>query len=211
MSFKNLIEVFLFVNPLGSECYETEKTILTFSDERDENVRVRFIPLLNFHTMGKHIEHQEKNGVSLEIRNKHYTESYQTCLAFQAASMQGKKKGRKFLLELQKAVVELKNNFSKKIVLEAASNAKLDIETFEEDLASDLVKRSFVNDQKLAQEMSVREAPSCVIFQNTDREYGYRIESTITTQLLHGLCKEETDTPKTQETKSRFKFQMVQN
>lgn len=209
MSLKKLIEVFLFVNPLGTECYETEKTILKFSDERNEKVRVRFIPLLNFHTIGKQMEQRDMKDTTLEMRNKFYTESYHASLAFQAASMQGKKKGRQFLLALQKAVVELKKEFSTETIKEAAREVKLDMEMFEEDLSSDLAKNAFTKDQKLAQEMAVKDAPSCVIFQGADKEFGYRIESSITKQLLHGLCESEEDSPGIQETKDKYRFQMV--
>lgn len=209
MSLKNLTEVFLFVNPLGATCYEAEKTILNFSNELDGNVRVRFVPLLNFYTIGKQMDQTKITGTSLEMRNKLYTDSYHASLAFQAASMQGKKKGQKFFLALQKSIVELKKDFSKEIVLEVALQANLDMEMFEEDVNSDFAKSAFTKDQKLAQEMAVKEAPSCVIFQNMDKDFGYRIESTITKQLLHGLCETQVDNPEIEETKSKYKFEMI--
>lgn len=208
--FMNVIEVFLFVNPLGSECYETEKMIMNFSDERDEKVKVRFVPLLNFHTLGQHMKDQNIAGASLEMRNQMYNESYHASLAFQAAAMQGKKKGRQFLLALQKSVVKLRKEFSKETVMNAAEEVNLDIEMFEEDLESDLAKNAFTKDQKLAQEMAVTEAPTCVVFQSNGEEPGHRIESTITKQLLHGLCdSKEADTPKFNSLKNKYTLEMV--
>lgn len=210
MVVNNVIEVFMFVNPLGSECYETGKMIVNFSNERNEKVRLRFVPLLNFQTIGQHLRDQNITGASIDMRNRLYEEFYHASLAFQAASMQGKKKGRQFLLALQKAIVIDKQAFSKEAVVEAAKDAKLDMEMFEEDLLSDLVKNAFTKDQKLAQEMSVNQAPSCVIFQHSSQELGYRIESTITKQLLHGLCDEKADdTPKHEGTLSNVTLQMV--
>lgn len=199
MVLNNVIEVFLFVNPLDSECYETEKMMEKFSSERNEKVRLRFIPLLNFQTIGQHLREQNIAGASLDMRNRLYEEFYHASLAFQAASMQGKKKGRQFLLALQKAIVVDHQDFSKETVLEVAQKVNLDMEMFEEDLISDLAKNAFTKDQKLAQEMSVKQASSCVIFQNSTQEVGYRIESTITKQLLHGLCDEKVaDNPKSE-------------
>jgi predicted DsbA family dithiol-disulfide isomerase len=210
MVLNNIIEVFLFVNPLGPECYETEKLILGFSKERDEKVRLRFIPLVNFHTIGHQINVQNIEGATLEMRNKLYNDSYHASLAFQAASMQGKKKGRQFLLALQKAVVELKKEFNKQTVLTVAEEVNLDMEMFEEDLTSDLAKNAFTKDQKLAQEMSVSQAPSCVVFQDMDKEIGYRIDSSLTEQLLHGLCDtKEKDNPKFEELRTKFTLQTV--
>lgn len=210
MVLNNVIEVFLFVNPLGSECYETEKMMEKFSSERNEKVRLRFIPLLNFQTIGQHLREQNIAGASLDMRNRLYEEFYHASLAFQAASMQGKKKGRQFLLALQKAIVVDHQDFSKETVLEVAQKVNLDMEMFEEDLISDLAKNAFTKDQKLAQEMSVKQASSCVIFQNSTQEVGYRIESTITKQLLHGLCDEKVaDNPKSESSLSPVTLQMV--
>lgn len=63
MFLNNIIEIFLFVNPLGTTCYETEKTIEAFSNERDEKVKVRFIPLLNFHTVGNIMKEKRSNFI----------------------------------------------------------------------------------------------------------------------------------------------------
>lgn len=188
--FMTCIELFLFVNPLGSECYETGKTIMHFSKEREENIRIRFVPLLNFYTFGEHMKKQKLKGTSLQIRNQLYKQSYHASLAFQAASMQGKKKGRQFLLGLQRVIIECKRDFSKATLFDVAEQVKLDLDMFEEDLESDLIKNTFSKDQKLAQEMAITRAPSCVI-QCPDQPTGYRIETAITKQLLHGLCDEK--------------------
>jgi len=190
MSLNNVIEIFLYVNPLGKPCYETEKMIESFSTEREETVRVRFIPLLNFHTIGTIM--REKNDPSLENRNQLYTDSFQTSLAFQAASMQGKKKGRKFLMSIQEKVIHEGKHVSKDLFLQVAKAVKLDMEMFEDDLHSDFSKTAFNKDQKIAQEMDVTQAPSCVLYSGKNSTYGYRIDASITKHLLHGLCNQET-------------------
>ena len=188
MFLNNMIEVFLFVNPLGPTCYETEKIIESFSNERDEKVKVRFIPLLNFHTIGNIMK--ERGNQTLSNRNQLYTDSFHASLAFQAASMQGKKKGRKFLMALQDKVIHEGKEVTKELFIQIAELIKLDIEMFEEDFESDLTKAAFKKDQKLAQEMEIENAPSCVLFAGGDDEYGYRLDTSITKQLLHGFSDE---------------------
>ncbi|MER2063793.1 MAG: DsbA family protein [Alkalibacterium sp.] len=189
MFLNNMIEVFLFVNPLGTTCYETEKIIESFSNERDEKVSVRFIPLLNFHTIGNILK--ERKTQSLAERNQLYTDSFHASLAFQAASMQGKKKGRKFLMALQDKVINERRDVSRELFLQIADLIKLDREMFEEDIDSDFVKTVFKKDQKLAQDMEIENAPSCVLYAGGDDDYGYRLDTSITKQLLHGFTDEQ--------------------
>lgn len=189
MLLNNTIEIFLFVNPMGTYCYETEQVIKSFTNERKEKVRVRFIPLLNFHTVGSLIKGKE--DATLTDRNELYTHSYDVSLAFQSASIQGKKKGRNFLMALQNKIMNEGRKVSTKLFLEVAEEIRLDLEMFEEDLTSDFSKRAFNKDQKLAQDMNVENAPSCVIFTGNAAKSGYRIDTAITKHLLHGLCDEE--------------------
>ncbi|MDZ7834251.1 MAG: DsbA family protein [Alkalibacterium sp.] len=188
MFLNNMIEVFLFVNPLGTTCFETEKMIESFSAERDEKVKVRFIPLLNFHTIGSKLKESENQ--TLSNRNQLYTDSFHASLAFQAASMQGKKKGRKFLMVLQDKVINEGREVTKELFAQIAELIKLDLEMFEEDFESDFSKSAFKKDQKLAQEMNIQNAPSCVLYSGNNDDFGYRVDTSITKQLLHGFCDE---------------------
>lgn len=206
MFFNNIVEVFLFVNPLGSTCFETEKLIESFSNEREEKVKVRFIPLLNFHTIGNMIK--ETDNQTLSNRNQVYTDSFHASLAFQAASMQGKKKGRKYLMTLQDKVINEGKEVSKELFTQIAESVKLDIEMFEEDFESDYLKSAFQKDQKLAQEMNIQNAPSCVLYSGNNTDYAYRVEASITKPLLHGFCDEKVQT-KTSHTKHLSLLQMM--
>ncbi|MDN6730323.1 MAG: DsbA family protein, partial [Alkalibacterium sp.] len=169
-------------------CYETEKTIEAFSNERDEKVKVRFIPLLNFHTVGNIMK--EKKDQTLSNRNMFYTDSFNASLAFQAASMQGKKKGRKFLMLLQDKVINDNKEVTRDLFIQIAKAINLDVEMFEEDIDSELTKTAFKKDQKLAQEMEIENAPSCILYAGCDSTCGYMMDTTITKQLLHGFSDE---------------------
>ena len=189
MFINNKIEIFLFVNPLGTSCYGTEKLIEEFSNERDEKVSIRFIPILNFRTIGNILTDKVKS--TLSNRNEFYTASYHTSIAFQAASMQGKKKGRQFLVALQSKLLNDNRTVSDDLFFEVADQVRLDREMFEEDLHSDFSKKAFKKDQQLALDMGVEDAPSCILYAGTDSEYGYRINTSITKHLLHGLCDDQ--------------------
>lgn len=207
MFLNDIIEVFLFVNPLGSTCFETEQLIESFSTERDEKVKVRFVPLLNIRSIGNMIKGE--TNASLSNRNQLYTDSYHASLAFQAASMQGKKKGRKFLMTLQHKVINDGLQVTEELLMEIADIINLDIEMFEEDLNSEFSKKAFNNDQKLALDMNITEIPSCVVYSNKDSKNGYRIDASITKQLLHGLCNDQAKTYNETAPKHLSLFQMV--
>lgn len=209
MISNNIIEIFLFVNPMGINSYEAEEIVETFSKERDEKVRIRFIPLLNFNSVKKQLLNESFENTSIDNRNKMYTDSFKASLAFAAASIQGKKKARTFLRILQKNIIDNGNQYSRKLVLKSAQIANLDVEMFQEDLDSDLAKTAFTKDQKLAQEMSVQDTPSCVLFNGLDEKYGYRIDSVLSKQLLHGICSNTTISPEISDVKNKYKFQTV--
>ncbi|MEC6749078.1 DsbA family protein [Marinilactibacillus sp. XAAS-LB27] len=209
MSLNNVIEIFLFVNPLGVKSYEAEEVIETFSKERDEKVKIRFVPLLNFKSVKKQLLDEKYNSTSVENRNRLYTDSFNASLAFAAASMQGKKKARTFLMNLQESILNSNGFLTKSMMLDCAESAKLDTDMFEEDLESDLAKAAFTKDQKLAEEMAVKDTPACVLFNGSDVECGYRIETAITSNLLHGICSDSTLTEELPDLKNKYKFQMV--
>lgn len=206
-SIKKFIEIYLFVNPLGRSCYQAEKAVTEFAKERDEKVRIRFIPFLNFQTISRHLEDEKIKGASLQLRNKLYTDAYRTCLGFAAASMQGKKVGRKFLMEVQKAVIVEKKPVTLQLFEEVGETVGVDMEMFTEDLNSEWSKSAFLSDQELTREMNIQDTPSCVVYTDTDKSYGYLIESVVNKPLLHGLC--ETVAEDAEEAKKKYHFQFV--
>lgn len=207
MLLNEIIEVFLFVNPLGATCFESEKMIESFSTERNEKVKVRFVPILNIRSVGNMIK-GDTNG-TLDNRNQLYTDSYHASLAFQAASMQGKKKGRNFLMTLQNKVINEGKLVTDELLLQIAKLINLDIEMFEEDLTSDFTKKAFNKDQKLALDMEITESPSCVVYTNKNLKTGFRIDSSITKHLLHGLCNEQVSSMNETTPKHLSLYQMV--
>ncbi|WP_051237692.1 DsbA family protein [Lacticigenium naphthae] len=185
---KKIMEIFLFVNPLGPRCYETEKIVLDFVQERNEKVKLRFIPFVNFHTISTQLSLHPIKETTIETRNKLYMDTYETALAFTAVSMQGKNIGRQFLMALQKSLIEQQNKVSNKLISEIISSLPIDTEMFLEDWHADFTKQLFLKDQKIAREMDVSQTPSLVLFSSMSSDYGSVIESTVSKEVLHGLC-----------------------
>lgn len=205
-----IIEIFLFINPLEMVSYNMEKIVTEFSKERDEKVQVRFVPVVNFRTVSKHLADQNIKGASIEMRNEIYSTAYEICLAFEAAAMQGKKAGRTFLMAIQEAILAKKFPLTKELVLNTAVNCGLDLEMFEEDWHSEFSKEDFLTDQKLARDMGIEASPACVIYNGREASYGCLIETHFTKQLLHGISNVDiTDSHTIQDIQKQYNFDFI--
>ena len=182
-----MIEIYLFINPIDSRCLQAEKEVLKFVEKSTGKIRVQFIPIHNLSTVTQYLTTNNLSKSDLNLRNAVCSVTYDICLYYSAATMQGKKKGRNFLLELQDALIEQKKSFSEALVLEAAKKVKLDIPMFLEDKELEFTKNSFEADQKVAREMNAFNAPSCVLFSDQHKDHGLLIEEGITVELLQAL------------------------
>lgn len=182
-----LIEIYHFIDPLGYVCYDSEKTIAEFARERYEKVSVRFIPFINLKIIKNHLE-RDQLSYSFQEANQYYTNAYTAALGFYAASMQGKKFGREFLMKLQQAIFDYKCPIGLKTFERIAKDTHIDLEMFKEDFQSQWVNQRFTADQKLAQEMNILDTPSCIVYTSSDSGVGYLIENAINKEMLHSLC-----------------------
>lgn len=207
---KTAIEIFLFINPLEAISYNLEKIVSEFSKERNEKVHIRFVPILNFNTVSKQLSNTRIDGANLALRNEIYSKTYETCLAFEAAMMQGKKAGRTFLMALQEALLVKKFPLTKELIHTVAVNCGLDMDMFEEDIRSDFAKEDFLADQNLAREMGVQNTPSCVIYNSRDDSYGCLIDTHFTKPLLHGICNMDiNDSHTIQDIQQKYHFEFI--
>lgn len=185
-----LIEIYHFIDPLGYICYDSEKTIAEFAKERYEKVSVRFIPFINLRIIQNHLK-RDRVKYSFQDANQYYTNAYTAALGFYAASMQGKKFGRTFLMNLQRAIFNDQCPVSLKTFEQIAQDSSIDVDMFKEDFNSKWVCQRFNSDQKLAQEMNILDTPSCIVYSSSDSGIGYLIENAINKDMLHSLCHQE--------------------
>lgn len=114
----------------------------------------------------------------LTSRNDLFSVNYSAVLDYKAAQLQGKKKGRDFLLNLQERILVEKQPYSEKLVLESLNTAEANIEIFDSDRPSEQVKNIFLREQRLALEMGVSERPAIVTFNyGKDEDFGVLVVS----------------------------------
>src|SRR5699024_5110857 len=188
-----LIEIFLFVDPLGKKCNNVRKIISNFKTERPERIKLRVIPMVNFNKVYRHTRRQSVSLDSsiVDQNNKYSNNTYQACLAFHASAMQGKNMAHKFLTVLQEQVVEEGFSYSEDLMYSIVKNIGLDVEMFTEDYGSELTKKIYKKNLKLAAEMKVKSTPSCVIFKDDNDEEAIRLNKEIENDMLHSICGAE--------------------
>ncbi len=153
----------MFVNPIGGVCLDTERNIIQSLNNHQQKERINVVPLTNLQIVTDYLKRSNLDLHDLELRNHIATITYQSLLDYKAASFQGKKKAREFLLNLQKYINKDHEKYSDELINQAASEAKLENNTFNEDRQSKLVKDLCEADRQLASELNVRSTPSTVL------------------------------------------------
>ena len=159
-----MLDMYLFINPLGSTCYHTEQNILKLGDSLNEKINFNFVHLMNFKTINDVMCRMNIPLNNVDIRNRLSENIYHSSIDFKAASFQGKKKGRNFLLNVQQLVVNDQKDYNFETIKLAAQKSGLDWDIFEQDRHSKLAIEAFKQDQELATEMNVTEHPTIVVY-----------------------------------------------
>lgn len=173
-----MIEIYLFINPLGTECYQAEQKILALVEEKGhKKVQFRFVPFVNMHVVDRFMSRRKMPRHDLNLRNEIFQTLYAAALDYKALQLQGKKKGRQFLLRLQEAVGIKGQTYSTELVEDLVKETGADWEEFCDDRSSNFVKEAFATDQQVAHDMQVCSNPSCVIYNySCERDFGVLLE-----------------------------------
>lgn len=177
-------EFFLFVNPLGIKCYQSEQELIESLSYISSKVDVSILTFHNQHTVDHFMEQLDISEADIQYRNYLYEIVYLAALAYKAATLQGKKLGRNYLLRIQEYYNLEQGEFDEKVAFQIAKEVGLDVQIFKYDLASDFVRKLFIRDQKIAREMSVVRTPALIIFQNESNEDGIILKESITKQRI---------------------------
>lgn len=194
-----MFEIFLFINPTGIYCYDTERRIKDTIQRLNIDACYHFVPITSMNIIKddiirRHQDEQKTCGLS-----------YYTLTANQALQIYhaiklayGNKKARTFLFNLQQKMTNDSSCFStclvKQIILDLGLNYQ-DIQSLAE---SDYVQNSIVQDRKLAEQWKIHKTPTTIIFDEDDvNDCGFLLEgminqSELTTLLTPASQKRET-------------------
>ncbi|WP_409021467.1 DsbA family protein [Dellaglioa sp. P0083] len=158
-----MLEIYLFVNPLGTKCFKSEQKVLDFIRLSPKKISFQFVPMLNIQTVNDVMIEKNLDTRNLTLRNELSESIYQAALDYKAALFQGKKRGRAFLMAIQEYLVQDSTCYSEELIQQVAKEVNLNWKMFSEDRRSVLAKNSFKNDQKIANDMNVTMHPTIVI------------------------------------------------
>ena len=188
LSTERIFDCYLFINPIGRQCYHCEQEVMKFIERTPYKVHVHFIPFHNFRSVTQYMKNNQLNDKNIDLRNEIYTKIYDASLSYKAALLQGKKLGRAFLMELQTQLHLLHKEYTPELLQEIIQIIGLDEKMFYEDKASKLVHQEYEKDQQIAQEMMVEMNPSLVIFDNLNQQYGVILHQNITAEMIEHVC-----------------------
>lgn len=172
-----MIEIYLFVNPIGKKCLSIERRIIDLIQEYDMKIQLRLIPIMNLKTVSEFMQRIGASEKDTQLRTELSQEIHSAALDVKAAQLQGKKRGRDFLVELQKTVGEQKQPYSKKLAIQLFTKVGGDLEMFLEDRHSAFVQEAFLTDQQIAHDMAITSHPSAVIYNyGKNGDAGIRVE-----------------------------------
>lgn len=170
-----MLEIHLFVNPLGMRCFRCENDVLRVDHELNTKINYQFVPLFNMQTIDDTLQLYGLNSCDLQVRQHVSNTIFQVILDYKAALFQGRKRGRRYLLQLQTAIVQEHIDYSTQLVKQVADKAQLDLEMFMEDRQSKLARQAFQEDQRMAAELGVTQTATAVVFDTDQSDYGYLI------------------------------------
>lgn len=170
-----MLEIHLFVNPLGMRCFRCENDVLRVDHELNTKINYQFVPLFNMQTIDDTLQLYHLNQHSLQVRQVVAKTLFQVILDYKAALFQGRKRGRRYLLRLQNAIIQNDVSYSLSLVKQAARDSHLDLEMFLEDRQSKLARHAFHEDQQVAAELGVNQTATAVVFDTDQTDYGFLI------------------------------------
>ena len=183
-SLPKFLEFYLFVNPLEQQSYQAEMALIDVTHCLPIKTDLHILCYHNQRMVSQFMRQLNIADTDIAMRNFVFQTIYKAALAFKAASLQGKRKGREFLVCMQHDINSDIYRFSDSYVLELAKRIQLDVAQFQADWQSDYVRQLYLKDQKIAADMNVETTPSLVTFEHSINMDGVIVSGAITKDTI---------------------------
>ncbi len=188
-----LLEIFMFANPIGGLCLNTEVNIIRGLKQHRLKVQPNLVPITNMNVVTDFLERNQLDTRDLILRNQVMAITFQSMLDYKAASFQGNKKARAFTMSLQDHLNEGLDCYSDDLIHTIAREVHLDEQTFFTDRVSQLAKDLCEADRQLANNLGVKKTPSTVFIdyrQNINGD-GILINGAVTEDLIDQILAKQ--------------------
>jgi predicted DsbA family dithiol-disulfide isomerase len=184
----------MFANPIGGHCLTTEVNIMRGLKQHQQRAQINLVPMTNMRIVTDYLQINHLDDHDLALRNQVMTITYQSMLDFKAASFQGNKKARAFIMSLQEHLCDAGlSHYSDQLVEQIADEVQLDQDTFWDDRKGQLVQDLCHADRQLANDLGVLKTPSTVFVDyrhNPDGD-GILINGSVSQVLIDQLLEDK--------------------
>ncbi|BDR60217.1 DsbA family protein [Lactobacillus xylocopicola] len=185
-----MFEIFIFVNPIGIYCYDTEVSIKTAIDDLDINSTLHFVPITNVSVIKEDIIRRKKERQRMKDLSQYTMASFQALRDYHAIKfIYGNKKARSYLLSFQQAVSRDFNHYTRNLARQVALNLDLDYDKIIDSKIKGYVDDSIQQDKNLARKFNVRNIPTTIIFNESGNYNGILLEGAVAHDKLITLLK----------------------
>ena len=183
-----MFEIFLFINPIGIYCYDTERQIRKTVDELGIDVCCHYIPIANVSLVQDDIIRRRKDAQKLPDISSFSTATYDALKDYHAIKLTyGNKKARKYLYELQKSLSHDASAYKPELRKQITQNLNIKISTIDAIKQSDYLKISIEEDQKLANQWHIKATPTIVLFNENNERNGVLLDDPVSQNDLLNL------------------------
>lgn len=175
-----MFEIFLFINPIGIYCYDTEKQIRNTVDELGIDVSYHYIPITNVCLVNDDIIRRRKDAQVVPDISSFSQATYEALENYHAIKLKyGNKKARDYLFELQKNLSHDASAYSPELLEKIATKLNIKTDIINEIKKSDYIRSSINEDQKLANQWHIKATPTIVLFNEDNDQNGILLEGPI--------------------------------
>ncbi|WEV71350.1 DsbA family protein [Lactobacillus sp. ESL0785] len=187
-----MFEIFLFVNPIGIYCYDTEVLIKQAINELNIDTSFHFIPITNTEVIKHDIIRRKKDGQKAIDIPQYTIAAFQTLRIYHAIKFEyGNKKARYYLIKLQQALNRDFNVYSEKLQQEIIKKLNLNFKRLKDPKISKYIDDSIERDKQLAKKSKVYNIPTTVIYNESGNYNGIMLEGLVAHDKLIRLFKND--------------------
>lgn len=155
-----MLDIYHFSNPFSPTCLKTEERLLYITPGLATRTRLRFIPLINPDTVTEYATHRAV--LTAQPTSLADTIFHVVC-DYKAAQIEGNKKARNFLVQIQQRVTNQNLPYSEALSVATAQQVGLNTDDFLHNRVTDDTLAAVIADQKLAQTMLQRQEATIAI------------------------------------------------
>ena len=185
-----MFEIFLFVNPIGVYCYDTEVSVKKTVGELDISSSFHFIPITNSKVIRDDIIRRKTCGQTINDIPEYTMAAYQALRNYHAIKLKyGNKKARSYLVNLQQAVSKNFSVYSQNLPKSVAVDLGLNYKRIYDPKINKYIDDSIEQDKELARKFNIQTIPTTIFFNESGDDNGLLVEGTIAHDKLLALLK----------------------